>query len=64
VSTNTEAYPDFQGNVTTVETRDFWRSEAESPRAQGFHYNQNAETYMLVGEAMARGMIQLKSEQR
>ena len=64
VSTNTEAYPDFQGNVTTVETRDFWRSEAESPRAQGFHYNQNAETYMLVGEAMARGMIQLKSEHR
>jgi hypothetical protein len=30
-----------------------------SPRNQGFHYNQNAETYMLVGEALGKGMLEL-----
>ena len=61
IGANGNQYPDFRGNVITIETRDFWRTEDQSPREQGFHYNQNAETYMLVGEAMARGMIQLKN---
>ena len=52
-------YPEFKGNVKTVETRDFWREAEVSPRNQGFHYNQNAETYMLVGEALGKGMIEL-----
>ena len=55
-------YPEFQGNVKTVETRDYWRDASISPREQGFHYNQNAETYMLVGEAMGKGMIELKNK--
>lgn len=52
-------YPEFKGNVTTVETRDFWRSVEESPKNQGYHYNQNAETYLNVGQAMGKGMIEL-----
>jgi len=52
-------YPEFAGNVKTVETRGFWRAAERSPRSQGFHYNQNAETYMLVGEALGRGMLEL-----
>ena len=40
------------GNVRTVETRGFWREASISPRNQGFHYNQNAEGHMLVGEAL------------
>ncbi|HAA49159.1 MAG TPA: hypothetical protein DCE43_05525 [Planctomycetaceae bacterium] len=59
VSGETGKYPEFQGNVKTVETRGFWRDAEVSPRNQGFHYNQNAETYMLVGEALGRGMLQL-----
>ena len=59
VSGETGNYPEFKGNVKTVETRDFWREAEISPRNQGFHYNQNAETYMLVGEALGRGMIEL-----
>ena len=54
-------YPEFVGNVKTVETRDFWRDADESPRNQDFHYNQNAETYVLVGEALGRGMLELLS---
>ncbi len=52
-------YPQFKGNVKTVETRDFWREPEVSPRNQDFHYNGNAETYMLVGEALGRGMVEL-----
>ena len=52
-------YPEFAGNVLTVETRDFWIDESLSPRNQGYHYNRNAETYVLVGDALGRGMCQL-----
>ena len=52
-------YPEFAGNVLTVETRDYWRDTTLSPRAQGYHYNRNAETYMLVGDALGRGMVKL-----
>jgi alpha-galactosidase len=59
VSGDKGTYAEFQGNVKTVETRGFWRDVEVSPRNQGFHYNQNAETYMLVGEALGKGMIEL-----
>jgi alpha-galactosidase len=59
VSGDKGKYPEFKGNVKTVETRDFWKTPEESPKNQGFHYNQNAETYMLVGEAMGKGMLEL-----
>jgi hypothetical protein len=52
-------YPEFRGNVKTVETRDFWKSADVSPKNQGFHYNQNAETYMQVGIALGQGMLEL-----
>jgi alpha-galactosidase len=52
-------YPEFAGNVLTVDTRDFWRSVEESPSKQGYHYNRNAETYVLVGDALGRGMVKL-----
>ncbi|QTN34259.1 hypothetical protein HZ994_18680 [Akkermansiaceae bacterium] len=52
-------YPEFKGNVKSVETRDFWRPADQSPKDQDFHYNQNAETYMLVGEALGKGMLEL-----
>jgi len=52
-------HPEFAGNVLTVETRDFWRTVEESPANQSYHYNRNAETYLLVGDALGRGMLQL-----
>ncbi len=59
VSRPQSKYPELGPKVLTVETRDFWRSPEVSPKDQGFHYNQNAETYMLVGEALGNGMLQL-----
>jgi len=61
VSGTSGTYPRFAGNVLTVETRDFWRTPAESPRDQGFHYNGNAETYLEVGRALGEGMVRLLS---
>ena len=54
-----EQHPDFAGNVASVDTRDFWREIEESPRSQDYHYHQNPETYLLVGEASGRAMVQL-----
>jgi len=59
VSGDKGKYPEFAGNVLSVDTRDFWRSVEESPSNQGYHYNRNAETYVLVGDALGRGMRQL-----
>jgi autotransporter-associated beta strand protein len=52
-------YPGFAGNVKTMESRSFWRTLAQSPGTQDFHYHNNAETYMLMGDALGRAMIDL-----
>ena len=52
-------HPEFAGTVASVDTRDFWREVDESPMSQDYHYNRNAETYMLVGDALGRAMVNL-----
>jgi hypothetical protein len=56
------ARPEFNGNVTCVETRDFFRPPDDSPSRHGFHWNCNAETYFLIGDAMAEAMEKLLDE--
>ncbi len=51
--------PEFKGNVAFVGTQAFWRPADQSPSGQGYHWNTNAETYYLIGEAMGRAMCQL-----
>ena len=51
-------YPEFVGNVKSMEGRGYWRTSGPN-LAQNYHYYHNAETYMLVGDAMGRGMIDL-----
>lgn len=62
VSGETGNYPEFAGNVLTVETRDYWKDVSVSPSGQGYHYNRNAETYMMVGDALGRGMVKILNE--
>ncbi len=50
---------EFKGNVAFVGTRAFWRPKEQSPNAQGYHWNANAETHYLIGEAMGLAMKQL-----
>ncbi len=53
-------HPEFAGNVKTIDARPFWRDANISPKDQGYHYNHNAETYMLCGDALGRAMVELK----
>lgn len=53
-------HPEFAGTVKSVDTRPFYRAPEVSPRDQSFHYNGNAETYMLVGEAMGKAILEIK----
>lgn len=53
------AYQEFKGNVAFVGTKAFWREKENSPTGQGYHWNTNAETYYLIGEAMGQAMVKL-----
>jgi alpha-galactosidase len=56
---NAKQHPEYAGTVASVDTRDFWREVDESPTNQDYHYNRNAETYMLIGDALGRAMVGL-----
>ena len=45
--------------VTTVETRGFFRPVEISPSGQRYHWNHNAETHFLIGDAMGTAMLSL-----
>jgi len=55
-----QRHPAFAGNVAVVDTRPFWREVDQSPTNQDYHYNRNAETYLLVGDALGRAMVKLQ----
>jgi alpha-galactosidase len=52
-------HPELKGNVSFVGTKSFWRPKEKSPNGQGYHWNSNAETYYLIGQAMAEAMKKL-----
>ncbi|MAE46739.1 MAG: sialate O-acetylesterase [Planctomycetes bacterium] len=55
---------EFRGNVAFVGTKDFYRPKEVSPSGQAYHWNNNAETYYLIGEGMGQAMLKLlESEQ-
>ena len=54
-----EIHPEFAGTVKTIDTRPFWRGAEVSPKDQSYHYNHNAETYILTGDALGRAMVEL-----
>lgn len=51
-------YPDFKGDVATVYTHPLSKGGASNG-----HYSGNAETYMNVGEAMGKAMVELMKGQ-
>lgn len=53
---------EFRGNVAFVATRAFFRDREQSPSGQAYHWNTNAETYFLIGEAMGQAMLRLIAE--
>ena len=57
-----DKYPEFIGNAAVDDTRDYWRTVAQSPADQGYHWNRNAETYFWIGNGLAVEMIGLLIE--
>ena len=55
-------HKEFKGNVSFVGTKDFYRPKVESPSGQAYHWNNNAETYFLIGDGMAKAMLELIGE--
>jgi hypothetical protein len=56
--------PAFSGNVAVIDTRDFYRDPSHSPDpggTQASQWNRNAETQLLIGQSMAREMMNLIS---
>ncbi len=53
-------HPELAGTVKTIDARPFWRLANISPKNQDYHYNHNAETYMLCGDALGRAMVELE----
>lgn len=51
-------YPEFKGSVATV-----YSHPLSKGGSSGGHYGGNAETYMNVGEAMGKAMVELLQEQ-
>lgn len=54
VDGNAGKYPEFKGNVATV-----YSNPLSLGGSGNSHYNRNAETYMNVGEAMGKAMVEL-----
>ena len=64
VDGDTGNYQQFDGNVRTIESRHYWRSSDVSPTSTGYHYNHNAETYLLTGDALGRAMIDMLEQEK
>lgn len=56
--------PEFRGNVEFVGTKDFYRPKESSPSGQAYHWNNNAETYYLIGEGMGQSMLRLINQRK
>lgn len=57
VDGTTGKYPEFKGNVATV-----YANPLSKGGSGNSHYNGNAETYMDVGEAMGKAMVELLNQ--
>ena len=54
---NVSLYPEFEGTVASAETRSFYRPPIpSSPGDQVYHWNNNCESYWLIGRAMGEAM--------
>ena len=57
-------YPEFKGNVRTIESRDFWKNKDISPTGAGYHYNHNAGTQMEVSNMLGWAMADMLKNQK
>jgi len=56
---NAAVKPEFAGRVRFVETHDFVRTQEQSPSGETYHEFKNGETYLLIGHAFGKAMLQV-----
>jgi len=61
---NPEKYPQFAGNVLSVDTRPFFYPPEKSPGGYSYIYFNNALSYLQIGEAMGRAMLDLLKNEK
>lgn len=49
-------YPEFANNVKCIDTTEFARD------AKSFYYNNNAASFLEIGEAMGKAMVELQGK--
>jgi lysophospholipase L1-like esterase len=55
-------YPQFSDNVKSVDTKPFFRAPNVSPGGYATAYHSNAETFLEIGEAMGKAMLELQKQ--
>lgn len=55
---NKEKYPEFAGNVISIDTRPMCKPVSRSPGGRD-RYKGNAESYLEIGDAMGQAMLKL-----
>ena len=58
---DSERHPKFDGNVISIDTRPMCRPAEQLPGGRD-RYKGNAESYLEIGEAMARAILELGKE--
>lgn len=56
---DSKKYPEFSGNVTTVDTRPFHYPLTSPEIGFIYHWNYNGESYFHIGESMGTAMLKL-----
>jgi lysophospholipase L1-like esterase len=54
-----QKHPEFAGSVSSVETKPFCFADSQSPGGHASCYYGNAESFLKIGEALGRAMLQL-----
>jgi lysophospholipase L1-like esterase len=55
-------YPEFSGNVRSVDTKPFFRAPNLSPGGYATAYHSNAQSFLEIGEAMGSAMVELQRQ--
>ena len=57
-------HPEFKGNVASIDTIPFFFAKEKSPGGREWDYYNNAESFLLIGEALGRAMIDLTKNRK
>ena len=54
-------HPELKDNIASIDTMPFFFPKEKSPGGREWDYYNNAESFLLIGEAMGKAMVELKT---